>query len=130
MVCSCYSSVFLAFRVLGSVDHVRFVQRFQTKRLQVQNLNTYIFDYRSNCFQILIGKTIVSRDSMIVTTLDTFTSLISGITIFAILGNLAYELGYDDVEEVIGSGGTSLAFISYPDAIAKSPFAPQVRSFF
>lgn len=64
---------------------------------------------------------------MIVTTLDTFTSLISGITIFGVLGNLAFQLGYDDINEVIGSGGTSLAFISYPDAIAQSPFLPQVR---
>lgn len=63
---------------------------------------------------------------MIVTTLDTFTSFISGITIFGILGNLAYELGYDDITQVIGTGGASLAFISYPDAIAKSPFVPQV----
>lgn len=63
---------------------------------------------------------------MIVTTLDTFTSLISGITIFGVLGNLAYELNYDDVSQVVGSGGASLAFISYPDAIAKSPFVPQV----
>ncbi|XP_072931746.1 uncharacterized protein [Epargyreus clarus] len=68
----------------------------------------------------------VYRDSMIVTTLDTFTSLISGITIFGVLGNLAYELGVDNVGEVIGAGGTSLAFISYPDAIAKSPFVPQL----
>ncbi|CAG4956519.1 unnamed protein product [Parnassius apollo] len=68
----------------------------------------------------------VYRDSMIVTTLDTFTSLISGITIFGVLGNLAYELNYDDVSMVIGSGGTSLAFISYPDAIAKSPAVPQL----
>ncbi|XP_041978591.1 uncharacterized protein LOC121732704 [Aricia agestis] len=68
----------------------------------------------------------VYRDSMIVTTLDTFTSLISGITIFGVLGNLAYELNYDDVSDVIKGGGTSLAFISYPDAIAKSPFAPQL----
>lgn len=63
---------------------------------------------------------------MIVTTLDTFTSLMSGITIFGILGNLAFELGYEDIDSVIGSGGTSLAFVSYPDAIAKSPFLPQV----
>lgn len=61
---------------------------------------------------------------MIVTTLDTFTSLLSGLTIFGILGNLAYELG-TDVENVVGSGGTGLAFISYPDAIAKT-FLPQV----
>lgn len=66
------------------------------------------------------------RDSLIVTTLDTFTSLISGITIFGILGNLAFQLGYDNVSDVIGSGGSSLAFISYPDAIAQSPFVPQV----
>ncbi|KAJ2946050.1 hypothetical protein O0L34_g4969 [Tuta absoluta] len=69
----------------------------------------------------------VYRDSMIVTTLDTFTSLISGITIFGVLGNLAFELGVE-VENVIGSGGTSLAFVSYPDAIAKSPVVPQLFS--
>ncbi|CAH0397886.1 unnamed protein product [Chilo suppressalis] len=68
----------------------------------------------------------VYRDSMIVTTLDTFTSLISGITIFGVLGNLAEQLQYDDVSNVISSGGTSLAFISYPDAIAQSPFVPQL----
>ena len=61
---------------------------------------------------------------MIVTTLDTFTSLLSGITIFGILGNLAYVLD-QPVGSVIGTGGTGLAFISYPDAIAKT-FQPQV----
>ncbi|XP_053608028.1 sodium-dependent nutrient amino acid transporter 1-like [Plodia interpunctella] len=70
----------------------------------------------------------VYRDSMIVTTLDTFTSLISGITIFGIMGNLAHQLNVDDIEDVIGSGGSSLAFISYPDAIAQSPFLPQLFS--
>ncbi|XP_013199760.1 sodium-dependent nutrient amino acid transporter 1 isoform X2 [Amyelois transitella] len=68
----------------------------------------------------------IYRDAMIVTTLDTFTSLLSGITIFGILGNLAKELG-KEVGEVIGSGGTGLAFISYPDAIAKT-FQPQLFS--
>lgn len=74
-------------------------------------------DFRQNIY----------RDAMIVTTLDTFTSLMSGITIFGILGSLAKELGYgDDVTKVMGSGGAGLAFVSYPDAIAKSPFAPQL----
>ncbi|KAJ0177220.1 hypothetical protein K1T71_007229 [Dendrolimus kikuchii] len=68
----------------------------------------------------------VYRDAMIVTTLDTFTSLLSGFTIFGILGNLAYELN-TEVSEVVGSGGTGLAFISYPDAIAKT-FMPQLFS--
>lgn len=61
---------------------------------------------------------------MIVTTLDTFTSLLSGITIFGILGSLAHELN-QEVADVVGSAGTGLAFISYPDAIAKT-FMPQV----
>ncbi|XP_026317520.1 sodium-dependent nutrient amino acid transporter 1-like [Hyposmocoma kahamanoa] len=68
----------------------------------------------------------VYRTAMIVTTLDTFTSLISGITIFAVLGNLGHELGQPDITKVINSGGTGLAFISYPDAIAKYPFVPQL----
>lgn len=61
---------------------------------------------------------------MIVTTLDTFTSLLSGFTIFGILGNLAYVLN-QEVDQVVGSAGSGLAFISYPDAIAKT-FQPQV----
>lgn len=62
---------------------------------------------------------------MIVTTLDTFTSLLAGCTIFSILGNLMYELKINDIEKVV-QGGTGLAFVSYPDAIAKFDVVPQV----
>lgn len=65
----------------------------------------------------------IYRDALIVTSLDTFTSLMSGITIFAILGNLANELGVE-VTQVVSSGGTRLAFVSYPDAIAKFESVP------
>jgi len=58
-----------------------------------------------------------------VTFMDTLTSLLAGITIFAILGNLAEELNVP-ISEVINSGGTGLAFISYPDAIAKFETVP------
>nr|CAD7194294.1 unnamed protein product [Timema douglasi] len=68
----------------------------------------------------------IHRDALIVTTLDTFTSLMAGCTIFAILGNLAHELGVDDIKDVVGGGGTGLAFISYPDAIAKFDTVPQL----
>lgn len=57
--------------------------------------------------------------------MDTFTSLLGGITIFAILGNLAHNLGTDDISKVVKSG-SGLAFISYPDAISKIDFVPQV----
>lgn len=63
---------------------------------------------------------------MIVTTLDTLTSLLAGTTIFGILGNLAYQSGVD-VDKVINSGGSGLAFISYPEAIAKFDVVPWVR---
>lgn len=62
---------------------------------------------------------------MIVTTLDTFTSFLAGVTIFGILGNLSLNLNADNIGEVVRSG-TGLAFISYPDAIAKFEFVPQV----
>ncbi|KAF2906108.1 hypothetical protein ILUMI_00069 [Ignelater luminosus] len=65
----------------------------------------------------------IYRDALIVTSLDTLASLLSGITIFGILGNLAHELGVD-VTEVINSGGARLAFVSYPDAIAKFDAVP------
>jgi len=65
------------------------------------------------------------RDAMIVTTLDTFTSLLAGCTIFSILGNLMHELKTTDIANVV-KGGTGLAFVSYPDAIAKFDIVPQV----
>lgn len=61
---------------------------------------------------------------MIISLMDTLTSFLGGITIFAILGNLAAESG-KEVSEVV-SAGTGLAFVSYPDAIAKFEYVPQV----
>ena len=59
------------------------------------------------------------------TTLDTITSLIAGITIFGILGNLAFNLKVNDIAEVVRSSA-GLAFISYPNAIAHFQAVPQV----
>ncbi|XP_015590929.1 sodium-dependent nutrient amino acid transporter 1 isoform X2 [Cephus cinctus] len=69
----------------------------------------------------------VRRDVMIVTTLDTFTSLIAGCTIFGILGNLAHENGSNDVSSVV-RGGSGLAFISYPEALSRFTVVPQLFS--
>lgn len=68
----------------------------------------------------------MSRDALVVTTLDTFTSLLSGVTIFGILGNLAYEMGVPPSQVLAAGGGTGLAFISYPDAISKFEHVPWV----
>ena len=64
------------------------------------------------------------RDSTIVSLADTFTSILAGITIFSILGNLAHETN-QPIENVV-KGGTGLAFISYPEAISKFDVVPQV----
>jgi len=74
--------------------------------------------------RIQILRFLLIRDATIVTTLDTLTSLLAGCTIFAILGNLSHELGIEDVGAVV-RGGTGLAFISYPEMIAKFTVAPQ-----
>nr|ALE20589.1 nutrient amino acid trasporter 2 [Leptinotarsa decemlineata] len=66
----------------------------------------------------------INRDALVVTTLDTFTSLLSGVTIFGILGNLAYEMNIPPNEVLSAGGGTGIAFISYPDAISKFSFVP------
>ena len=64
------------------------------------------------------------RDSTIVSLTDTGTSLLAGFTIFAVLGNLAEVTGKDISE--VALGGTGMAFISYPEAIAKFDNVPQV----
>ncbi|KAK4874050.1 hypothetical protein RN001_013410 [Aquatica leii] len=69
----------------------------------------------------------IYRDALIVTSVDTLTSIVSGITIFSILGNLAHQLGVE-VTQVVSSGGTRLAFVSYPDAIAKFNAVPWLFS--
>ncbi|XP_043260671.1 sodium-dependent nutrient amino acid transporter 1-like isoform X2 [Colletes gigas] len=70
----------------------------------------------------------IYRDAMIVTSLDTVTSMIAGCTIFGILGNLAHEMGITDIDKVVRSGA-GLAFVSYPDAIAKFDVVPQGGQF-
>lgn len=55
------------------------------------------------------------------------TSFLAGFTIFSVLGNLAHEKGVE-ITQVIQTGGPSLAFISYPQALANFPAIPQLFS--
>ena len=65
-----------------------------------------------------------NRDALIISFADTATSLLAGTIIFSILGHLAHELDLN-VEDVVKSGG-GLAFVSYPEVLAKFTFAPQL----
>ncbi|XP_073845387.1 sodium-dependent nutrient amino acid transporter 1-like [Musca autumnalis] len=67
----------------------------------------------------------VYRDVIIITSVDSVTSILAGCIIFGILGNLAYETNSSDISKVV-KGGAGLAFISYPEAIAKFKHLPQV----
>jgi SNF family Na+-dependent transporter len=65
------------------------------------------------------------RDAMIITTLDMISSLIAGMTIFCILGNLSYQNNVDDIDEIV-QGGPGLAFVAYSKGIAEIFNVPQV----
>nr|ABX55982.1 monovalent cation/nutrient amino acid symporter NAT2 [Drosophila melanogaster] len=67
----------------------------------------------------------VYNDIVIITTMDSCSSIIAGCITFGILGNLARETGNPDIGSVV-KGGAGLAFISYPEAIAKFEYVPQM----
>ena len=62
---------------------------------------------------------------MIVSLLDTITSIISGCITFGVIGHLAFVTEAEDITDVV-KGGPGLTFITYPDAIAKFDFLPNV----
>jgi len=64
------------------------------------------------------------KDAVIISVADTFTSILAGTIIFAILGHLSHELE-KPIEEVVKSGA-SLAFVSYPEVISKFQVVPQL----
>lgn len=68
----------------------------------------------------------VTRDCHIITTMDYLTSLLAGFIIFGILGHLAHVMKVD-IKDVTKSY-MGLAFIAYPEVVAKFDFYPQFFS--
>ncbi|EDS37051.1 conserved hypothetical protein [Culex quinquefasciatus] len=66
----------------------------------------------------------VYRDVTIVSIMDTCTSMLAGLIVFGVIGHLAHVTDAPDLSKVV-RGGAGLAFITYPDAIAKFQFWPQ-----
>ena len=62
------------------------------------------------------------RDAWLVPLINCGTSFLAGIVVFSILGYMAHITG-QGVEEVV-QGGTGLAFVVYPEALAAMPGAP------
>ncbi|XP_054717827.1 sodium- and chloride-dependent glycine transporter 2-like [Uloborus diversus] len=67
----------------------------------------------------------LQRDALFVSLLDFATSLLAGIVIFAVLGNLAHEMNVDISK--VAKQGQGLAFVTYPEALARLP-VPQLWS--
>uniref|UniRef100_A0A182IPK4 Transporter n=1 Tax=Anopheles atroparvus TaxID=41427 RepID=A0A182IPK4_ANOAO len=69
----------------------------------------------------------IYRHALIITSLDTVTSLVAGCVVFGVIGHLAHVTGQSDISKVV-QGGPALTFITYPDTLAKFDFIPQFFS--
>ncbi|XP_039287261.1 sodium-dependent proline transporter [Nilaparvata lugens] len=72
-------------------------------------------DFRNNVY----------RDALVVSIMDTITSIISGVVTFSILGAMAHDLKVP-INHVVKEG-PGLAFVAYPEALLRLPF-PQLWS--
>ena len=57
-------------------------------------------------------------DAAIISLTDTFTSILGGTAIFAVLGNLAHNKNITDFSQLT-EDAIGVSFMSYPEAIAK-----------
>ncbi|XP_074605414.1 sodium-dependent nutrient amino acid transporter 1-like isoform X1 [Brevipalpus obovatus] len=69
----------------------------------------------------------VYKDVIIISVIDTISSLLAGCVIFSVLGSMAFERGVD-VSEVANKDGVGLAFVAYPQALSQLDFLPSVWS--
>ncbi|CAN7989390.1 unnamed protein product [Ixodes hexagonus] len=71
----------------------------------------------------------VGRDAFFISIADTMTSILAGCVVFATLGSLAHELNTDDISQVLkGESDLALAFVTYPEALSRISFVPQLWS--
>lgn len=71
----------------------------------------------------------IYRDANIITTIDTFTSLLAGCITFGIVGHLGHQLGIDKENLMsVVRGGPQLVFVTYAETISKFETWPNLFS--
>ncbi|KAG1658511.1 Sodium- and chloride-dependent GABA transporter 1 [Nymphon striatum] len=69
-----------------------------------------------------VHTTIGNLDTVLVSVINSLTSILAGFVVFSVLGFLALELDKDIGKVVVG--GPGLVFIVYPDALTRLPISP------
>ncbi|RWS29914.1 Sodium-dependent nutrient amino acid transporter 1-like protein [Leptotrombidium deliense] len=69
----------------------------------------------------------VYRDSMIISVVDTFSSILASCVVFAVLGSMSHELK-TPISELVKMQGEELAFIVYPQVLSTVKVVPQLWS--
>jgi solute carrier family 6 amino acid transporter-like protein 5/7/9/14 len=64
----------------------------------------------------------ICRDAIVIATGNCLTSFFAGFVIFGVVGFMAHELGVD--VDKVADQGAGLAFIAYPEAVARLPLSP------
>ncbi|KAI1284893.1 Sodium-dependent nutrient amino acid transporter 1 [Halotydeus destructor] len=70
----------------------------------------------------------IYKDTMIVSVLDTFTSILASAVIFSILGSMAFQQGKDIEHVLSGAADEGLVFVVYPEGLSKLKYFPQLWS--
>ena len=84
------------------------------------NPQVWIAAYGQVFYSMSVAFGIIANNAFMTGFADTSFSLFAGLTVFSIMGYMAYSQG-KEVAEVAGSGGIGLAFMVFPEAINALP---------
>ncbi|XP_052823575.1 sodium- and chloride-dependent GABA transporter 1 [Octopus bimaculoides] len=97
----------------GAIDGIKYYIYPDISRLQ-DSQSTIVF--HTNCFLFSF------RDAIIISFLNSATSLFSGFVIFSVIGFMAYE--QKQPVSKVAESGPGLAFLAYPSAVVQLPVSP------